>query len=72
MGSPDHGRMVRPSEKLLSGGITRDEGKDGLSFLCLLKQALADQKWQNCLEPECLRGERIPAWRTGFSPQKQS
>lgn len=41
-------------------GLTRDEGKDGLSFLCLLKQALVDQKWQGCLEPECLHGEVIP------------
>ena len=55
-------RAVRsdPSERLLSVGLTRDEGKDGLSFLCLLKQALVDQKWQGCLEPECLHGEVFP------------
>lgn len=72
MSSPDHGRVIRPSEKLLSGRLTRDEGKDGLFFLCLPKQALVDQKWQGCLEPECLQGEMIPARRTEFSPERQS
>lgn len=29
-----------------SCGLPRGEEKDGLSFLCLLKQVLVDQKWQ--------------------------